>query len=235
MTSVPSAISKAISQLGDPKILRVLLKTVLLTLAVFMLAGAGLWYAIAQSLAAAKLSFGPELGALLAVVLTAVGGWILFRIVALAILQFFADEIVLAVEQKHFPEHVGRARTLAWSEELRNSLRSIGRAIAVNLASLVVAIPLFFTAIGPAIVFWAANGWLLGRELQDMVWLRHRHAPSDKPPLGKMERFALGGIVTAILAIPFVNFLGPVIGAASAAHLVHSRLASLPPGANNAA
>ena len=35
--------------------------------------------------------------------------------------------------------------------------------------------------------------------------------------------FLLGGAVTALLAIPFANFLAPVIGAAGAAHMVHRK------------
>ena len=150
-------------------------------------------------------------------------------------LQFFADEVVQAVEAKHYPASLGQAHSLTWREELGHTIRSIGRAIGVNLVALIVAVPLVLTAIGPAVVFSAANGWLLGRELQDMVWFRHRKSAQDPAPLGKLERFALGGIIAAIMIIPFINFLAPIIGAASAAHLVHGRLANASIGAQDAA
>ena len=107
--------------------------------------------------------------------------------------------------------------------------------MAVNALALIAAIPLVLTAIGPAVVFWAANAWLLGRELQDIVWLRHRQSPEEPAPLGKAERFTLGGIIAALMAIPFVNFLAPIIGAASAAHLVHGHLEQRKIGAHHAA
>ncbi len=224
MTRVPAAISRAIAQLGDPAIIRVLVKTVLITLVIFGLLGAGLWAGLSHLLADQEVAFGAELGVVVAIVLTILGAWLLFRIVALAVLQFFADEVVVAVETRHYPASLGYARSLSWREELRHSARSIGRAIGVNLLALVIAIPMLVTAIGPAIVFWAANGWLLGRELQDMIWLRHRRSAGEAPPLGGPERFALGGVIAAMMAIPFLNFLAPVIGAASAAHLVHGRM-----------
>ncbi|MXO82178.1 hypothetical protein GRI35_02160 [Altererythrobacter aestiaquae] len=224
MTRVPAAISKAIAQLGDPKIVRLLTKTIFITLVIFALLGAGMWAALSRLLINHEVTFGAELGALVAIVLTILGAWLLFRIVALAVLQFFADEVVIAVEAKHYPASLGHARSLSWQEELHHGARSIGRAIGVNLLALILAIPMLVIAIGPPIIFWAANGWLLGRELQDMIWLRHRRSIGEAAPLSGPERFAIGGAVAAMMAIPFVNFLAPVIGAASAAHLVHGRL-----------
>ena len=72
-------------------------------------------------------------------------------------------------------------------------------------------------------VFWAVNAWLLGRELVDMVWLRHRPAPGAPAPVGKAERFLLGGAIAALFMVPFANLLAPVLGAAAATHLVHGR------------
>ena len=235
MTRVPSAISRAIAQLGDPKIMRVLIKTILITLAIIVLLGAAMGIGLYRALTDASVAFSAELGGLIAILITILGGWLLFRIVAIAVLQFFADEVVQAVEAKHYPASLGQARVLGWREELSHTARSIGRALGVNLIALVVAIPMIVTAIGPAVVFWAANAWLLGRELQDMVWLRHRKSKDDPAPLGTLERLTLGGIVAGLMIIPFINFLAPIIGAASAAHLVHGRLGNAHIGAHNAA
>ena len=109
------------------------------------------------------------------------------------------------------------------AEEARIALGGAGRAILANLIALPFALALLFTAIGPAVVFWAVNAWLLGRELVDMVWLRHRPAPGAPAPVGKAERFLLGGAVAALFMVPFANLLAPVLGAAAATHLVHGR------------
>ena len=41
-------------------------------------------------------------------------------------------------------------------------------------------------------------------------------------PVGA-TRFVLGAIVVALLTIPFVNLVAPIIGAAMATHLVHRK------------
>ena len=223
MISVPAAFARALGQLADPAVLRILAKSVLLTLLVFVALGVALYYAMASMLGAAGISYGDELGALAAVLATVIGGWLLFRLVALFVLQFFAEDVVRAVEARYYPEEAGTARELPFSEALRNSLKSTGRALLVNLVALPVALVLLVTGVGTAILFWAVNAWLLGRELQDMVWLRHASGDEAGAPLGKAKRFALGGAVAALLIVPFVNLLAPVLGAASATHLVHGR------------
>lgn len=223
MGAVLTSIGKGMAQLGDPAVLRVLLKTVGLTLVVFGIVGFALYHALEAAFESAGLFAGFEATFLLTLAITAVALWLLFRIVALAILQFFADDIVQAVERKHYPAIAPLRRDLPFREEARHSLGGIARALVANGLALIVAIPLLLTAIGPAILFWAVNGWLLGRELQDMVWLRHRSTGEEVAPLGRLERFALGGAIAALMIVPFVNLLAPVIGAASATHLVHRR------------
>ena len=115
------------------------------------------------------------------------------------------------------------ARKVGLAEEARIALGAAGRAILANLIALPFALALLFTAIGPAVVFWAVNAWLLGRELVDMVWLRHRPAPGVPAPVGKAERFLLGGAIAALFMVPFANLLAPVLGAAAATHLIHGR------------
>ncbi len=224
MTHVFTALGKAFSQLGDPAFLRVIGKTIIVTLIIFAVLGFALFQLLTMGLERLGLFAGFEWTYALSVLITFVAMWLLFRILALAVLQFFADEIVQAVEARHYPDHAENAQTLPFRAELGNSLRAAGRALGANLLALLLAVPLIITGIGPAVVFWVVNAWLLGRELQDMVWLRHRTSTDHPSPLGGFERFALGGVIAALLVVPFINFLAPIIGAASAAHLVHRRM-----------
>ena len=212
MTSLPRALALSFSQLGDPAILKVLGKSLLITLAIFLLLGWGLSFGFEAALEWAGLEEGSDAGTLLAVLATLIGAWLLFRFVALFVLQFFAEEVVRAVEAKHYPEAASAARSLAF---------------LVNLVALPFAILLLVTGIGTALLFWAVNAFLLGRELQDMVWLRHRRDTAEIAPLGQGRRFLLGGAVAALLMVPFLNLLAPVLGAASATHLVHRRRATI--------
>lgn len=227
MISLPRALALSFSQLGDPAILKVLGKSLLITLAIFLLLGWGLSFGFEAALEWAGLEEGSDAGTLLAVLATLIGAWLLFRFVALFVLQFFAEEVVRAVEARHYPEAASAARSLAFHEEMQNGVRSTMRALLVNLVALPFAILLLVTGIGTALLFWAVNAFLLGRELQDMVWLRHRRDTAEIAPLGQGRRFLLGGAIAALLMVPFLNLLAPVLGAASATHLVHRRRAAL--------
>lgn len=227
MMSLPTAFARAFGQLGDRRVLAVLGKSLAVTLAVFALLAwsivAGTEYAVGRWFGAAGDTYY-----LVAGVLAVVAIWLLFRFVALAVLQFFADDVVRAVEARHYPAEAASARDLPRREEAANALRGLLRALFANAAALPLALVLVVTGVGTAIVFWAVNAWLLGRELTDMVWLRHRPAPGqsergDALPIPALTRLALGGIVAAMLLVPFLNLLAPVIGAAAATHLVHGR------------
>lgn len=218
----------ALGQLGDPRVVRVLLKSAGLALLLFALLAVPGWWGIDLLLERAGLSdasfaAAEGLRGLVALIAVLLGGWLLWRVLALAALQFFADEVVMAVEARHYPDALDRARSLGWHEELANGLRGAGRAVGYNLLALPVAVILLPTGIGPALLFGLVNAVLLGRELTDMVWVRHRHDPGAPLPLSGLQRLFLGGVVTAMLTVPFVNLLAPVLGAAAATHMVHRK------------
>ena len=224
MSAVIASLLKAIGQLGDPAILRVLAKSLLITLIIFFAFGLLLFQMIGSAAAYVGMSVGAEATYFVTLLLTILAGWLLFRIVAIAVLQFFADEIVIAIERRHYPAAAEVARKLPLHEDAINSLRGAGRALLFNSLAAPIALFLLFTAIGPAIIFWLVNAVLLGRELTDMGWLRHRRTPEQDPPVDAFERFALGGAIAALMVVPLVNLLAPIIGAAAGTHLVQARM-----------
>jgi CysZ protein len=223
-----NAFALALQQLADPALRRIWLKSLGATLLLFVVLGAALWWAADWALAwagveEARFAGAEGLRGLLAFAGALLGGWLLWRIVALAVLQFFADEVVAAVEARHYPRRAAAARKLGWREELGRGLGGAARALLWNLAAVPVALLLLVTGIGAPLVFYLVNAVLLGRELQDMVWLRHRPTPDAPVPLTRGGRLMLGGVVTALLTVPFVNFLAPFLGAAAATHLIHRK------------
>jgi uncharacterized protein involved in cysteine biosynthesis len=226
MSAVPAALAKAFGQLSDPAVLRVLGKSIGITLALFAGLGAGVYFGLAAVIE--SYGYDGEWAGVVAAVLVPVAMWLLFRIVAIAVLQFFADEIVAAVEARHYPALAAQAKPLPLRREFANSLRGLARALGYNLLALPVAGILAFTAIGPALVFLGVNAVLLGRELADMAWLRHCTSHGDGAerinPVARGERFALGAVVAGMMLVPFANLLAPVIGAAAGTHLVLRRL-----------
>ena len=224
MTSLPTSLIRGAGALAEGAVLRLFVKTIALTIAIFLALGWLGEMVVDDALAALGLATDRGASVLISALLIALAAWLLFRVVALAVLQFFADEVVTAVERRSYPAAAASARKLGITEEAKVALGGAARALVANLIALPFALLLLFTAIGPAVVFWAVNAWLLGRELVDMVWLRHRPTADAPPPVGKAERFLLGGAVAALFLVPFANLLAPVLGAAAATHLVHGRL-----------
>lgn len=214
------ALFLALGQLGDPAILRVLGKTVAITLGVFLLLGVALNVGLSALLGLVAPD-DVQTGWLLAIILSIALTWLLWRVIAVAVLQFHADEVVEAVERRHYPAALATARKLGFREELAVGLRGAKRAALINLAAVPVALALLFTGVGTPLVFWAVNAVLLGRELTELVWLRHAAGPDDPPPLGRTEQIALGGVCSAMFMVPFVNLLAPLLGAAMATHRIH--------------
>jgi uncharacterized protein involved in cysteine biosynthesis len=228
MPSVASSLLLALGQLAEPRVLWILAKSLAVTLVLVAVIAWGGWHALDWGLAWAGVDEGLFAGAgwlrqAAALALTLVGLWLVWRIVAMAVIGFFADDVVQAVEARHYPDAAARARDLPVREQFSTSLRSARRALVVNLIALPFALALLFTGVGTALLFFLVNTALVGRELEEMVWLRHRRDAADPAPVGRGERFMLGGAVTALLSLPLVNFVAPVLGAAAATHLIHRK------------
>ncbi|MFM5893355.1 MAG: EI24 domain-containing protein, partial [Novosphingobium sp.] len=175
-----SAFSLALTRLFDPRLLPIWLKSLAVTLlACAVLGGLGWW---GLSAAIDRTLGQSELGPLAAGLVMLLALWLLWRVVALAVLQFFADEVVMAIEARDYPAMAARARKLGWREELARGLGGALRALLFNLIALPIALVLLITGVGAPLVFIAVNAVLLGRELQDMVWLRHNHGADAPAP-----------------------------------------------------
>ena len=226
MEAVLVALRKAIAQLSDPKVVRVAVKSVLVTLVILIAFGGFLFAGLTWLFAWMGFDDGGYASAAAALILSVLAAWLLFRVIAVAVLQFFADEIVAAVEEAHYPEAARCAVPLPFAKDVGNSVRGIGRALGINLLALPFALILLITGIGAAVVFLLANAWLLGRELTDMTWFRHCEGNLKGNPVSQKERFLLGGAVALIMMVPIVGFIAPIIGAAAGAHLTHRTIAA---------
>ncbi|WP_404371952.1 EI24 domain-containing protein [Sphingomonas sp. MMS24-J45] len=219
-----NAFLLSLAQLGDRKIVGVFLKSFALTVALIALFGAGLWYVAERWVAA--LGWNADVGILagtVALLITFGLGWLLFRAVAVAVMGVFADDVVIAVERKHYPAALAKARDVSIARGIGLGLRSAGRAILINLALAPVYIMLLVTGVGTALLFFLVNGWLLGNDFGQMVAARHMDDAMmrDWRKTGAVDRFALGVAGTALFMVPILNLFAPVIGAAMATHLFH--------------
>ncbi|MEO9130113.1 MAG: EI24 domain-containing protein [Sphingomonas sp.] len=216
----------SVGQLGDPRIIGVFLKSLAITLLLLAALGAGLWFSAGWL--AARFGMGEGVGkvAETAALLTALGvAWLLFRVVAIGVMGVFADQVVVAVEQKHYPQALAEAQDVPLGRSIAMGLGSAARAVLINLAVSPLYLLLFFTGVGLPLLFFIVNGWLLGHDLGQMVAARHIPPSAMKGWRGSsaLQRFTLGLAGTAMFLVPILNIFAPVIGAAMATHLFHGR------------
>jgi CysZ protein len=213
-------IPLALRQLADRQTLAVLWRVLLLTLAIFVLLGGGLWWAVDRWLLQPQVGDNPHFYALAGLALTfaiLVLFWFLFRAVAMAVMGLFTDAVVDSVEADHFPAAAANATPVSWQRGLAFGIKSALRALFWNLLASPLYLLALFTGIGLPIALIAVNAPLLGRDLETMVAARHPAAE----PMPSARRWALGLTVATAFMIPVINLLAPVFGAALAVHMFH--------------
>ncbi len=215
----------ALRQLGDRRFLRVLLIGVALTLALlFAVYAAFLWLIVSVTPGAIDVPWFGEVGHLHQLLgagsLLLMIGLSVFLMVPVAAIftGLFLDDVAQAVEDRHYPglPPVPRQRL---DDALVASVNFFGVLVAVNILAL-----LLYAFVGPfaPLMFWAVNGWLLGREYFQMAATR-RLGPAGARILYRANRARImwaGLLMAAPLSVPFVNLLIPVLGAATFTHLV---------------
>ena len=225
-----AAFLQALGQLGDRRFRRVVGLGVLLSLALlfaaYILFVQAVWWLSPETVDLPVI--GPVSG-----VETFLGWASLFLMIGLSVFLmvpvasaftgFFLEDVADAVEDRHYPG-LPPATPLSLGEGLRQSANFLGVVIAVNVGAL-----LLYPFVGPGIplVFWAVNGFLLGREYFSLVALRRLPATEVKA-MRRRNRWTLwaaGTLMAAPLSIPVLNLVVPVLGVATFTHIYH-RLAS---------
>jgi CysZ protein len=214
------AILLAISGLSDRRIVLLLVKVIALTLMAFFVLGVALWFGIDWLFERYGLRDDEGLSALLAVGVMVISGWVLFRAVAVAIIWLFSDDIIDAVEDRHYVFAAAIGQRPRYTASAKMALRSVMRAVGYNLLMLPVYLLLLVTGVGTALAFLIVNGYLLGRDLEDMLVARHG---AEKAALGAIRRFVLGLAGVTVMLVPVLQLIVPVVATAAAVHMAHDK------------
>jgi len=140
--------------------------------------------------------------------------------VATAFTGFFLEDVAEMVEEAHYPG-LPAVRKLTIAESAGDTLRFLGTVIVANLIALVIY-P-FVIPFAP-FLFFALNGYLLGREYFQMASYRRmdRATAAAFYERNKFTVWAAGALMAVPLSIPLLNLVVPVVGAAAFTHLFHS-------------
>jgi CysZ protein len=147
--------------------------------------------------------------------------------VASAITSFFLEDVADAVEAKHYPTLMP-APKVGFFDALSDTALFLFVLIGANIAAL------FAYAMLPCLavpIFYALNGYLLGREYFTIAAMRREGRAGAKEMRRQFSgQIWIAGILMALpLTIPIMNLFIPILGAATFTHLYH-RLAQTQAG-----
>ena len=221
------AFSRALGQLGDGRFIRVVFLGAVLAVALLTGVYAALLWVLETFIpGTVTIPFvGPVGGidTLLSwgsVLLMLVLSVFLMVPVASAFSGLFLEDVAQAVEDRHYPDlpPVPRARL---GDTLIDTANITGLLIVVNVLALIL-----YLFAGPFIpvVFWAINGFMLGREYFTLVATR-RLGRAGAKALRKQYAgriWLAGTLMAAPLSIPLINLVIPVLGVATFTHIFHA-------------
>lgn len=145
-------------------------------------------------------------------------GFFLMAPVAAAFCGIFTERVSKAVETIHYPNAEGQP--MDFMDGLLESFALVGAMIAVAIISLILT-----PFLGPfaPVLFYGANGWLLGREFFQMVARRHLTGPQAKDMRKSYggRVMVLGAMIAVALTVPIVNIAVPLLASAAFTHLFH--------------
>ncbi|WP_347139752.1 EI24 domain-containing protein [Paracoccus sp. SSK6] len=207
-----------------PRILRLALMGIGLTILLFVLLQSALFWAI-RTFVPGDFSL-PWIGTLDvgsalswgSLALFPLMGFFLMAPVAAGFAGLFAEQVADAVEEMHYPAR--RGTSLDFLDGLLESLAVVAAVLVVAVLSLVLT-P-FLGPLAPLLLF-GANGWLLGREFFQMAARRHLdEAQATALRRANGARVTLAGVLVAVaLVVPVVNIAVPLLAAAAFTHLFH--------------
>lgn len=137
------------------------------------------------------------------------------------VVGLFIEDAIRAVEERHYPE-LGPPRRQNLRETLGVAVRFGLITVLMNLLALPVYAATFIVPLLAPTLYYAMNGYLLGREYYEMVALR-RLDPETAAELRRTHRrrlFLAGVIVAFGFSIPVVNLAMPLVAAAFMVHLL---------------
>ncbi len=209
-----ASIEKTLAQLFSRPFRSVLYRSVGLTIGLFIIIGIAAQAALAR-FAEMPYEWLGTMAAIAAGLGVVIGAVFLLAPITSLFAGLFLDEIAATVEERYYPgDPPGRELPLS---------RSMIIALKFTAVVIVVNIGVLFLLLLPGInliIFYIANGYLLGREYFEMVALRH-YSYAEVRALRQKHRlkvFLSGAVIAFLVSIPILNLLTPLFATAFMTH-----------------
>ena len=204
----------ALGQLGDPALLGVILRCVLLAAACF----AALFLAAVRIVHMALHGWAAWAADVASGIGTALLAFWLFLPVAAAIGAAFIERVAVAVERRYYP-HLPPPRGAPVISQIWDGIRLGLRVLLLNLVALIAALAV--PGLG-LVLGWAIGAYAIGRGMFVAVAMRRMSRPMAEL-LYVQHRGAvlLQGAALALASyVPAANLLVPVVSVATMVHLL---------------
>lgn len=225
-----NAAKQALGELFDPALRQVFWKSIGLTIVGLIV----IWFGLRALLEVATIPFISSyalpdwigtigiFATIAASIAIAVGLAFLIGPVSAAIAGIFLDDVADHIEAQDYPYDV-RGKPMALVPSIIMSLKFFGIVIFGNFCALLL---LLVPGVN-LIAFFAVNGYLLGREYFQFAAMRfHDERTATMLRARYSTKVVMAGfLIAGFLAIPIVNLLTPLFGAALMVHL-HKAIAA---------
>ncbi len=214
-----NAFTKAVAQLSDPRVRRPLMLSLGLTVGCYVALVIALWVGLGsiEVVQPAWLDTMLDIAGGVGAIVIAL---IFFPAIVTTFVGLFLEQVADAVEARHYPS-LTPPRDVPMTESILGALSFAGTALALNL----VALPFYvFLPAANLVLFLLLNGYLLGREYQEMVGAR-RQTSAEMRTDRRRHRTTLmlaGMAIAGMMVVPVVNLLAPLVATAFMVHVVQA-------------
>ncbi|MAI98743.1 MAG: hypothetical protein CMH67_04035 [Nisaea sp.] len=211
-----TAFSRAVTQMFDPSLRNLVLVSVAASIVLLGCLVMAIWLAL-DSLALFDIGWLNSSIEWLGKLALVLFSWMLFPSTTQLVTGFLLDKVARRVEAVYYPD-LGSPNAQPLTETLTAAVKFLLTAVALN----VLALPLYITlTVFSPVIFYALNGYLLGREYFEMVASRRLDANGVvrlKKAHG-LQIWITGAVLVFLMTVPIINLLTPVVATAAMLHI----------------
>jgi len=213
----------SILDLFDTKMRVVFLKTVSISIIVILVVALIIW-GLLDLVQIFEVNFLNKLiswaiGVILFIIASAVLGPLMIVIGGV-----YSEDIAHHVENKHYPNRVGH-RFVGVTESIKTGGRLLFKCLIVNVLLTPIYIVGGFFPIISVLIFFGVNGYLLSRELFEIVASRHLER-DDRVLFWRANRggsIFIGVTIICLSTVPLLNFISAMLGMIITTHYFQYR------------
>ena len=137
----------------------------------------------------------------------------------IVIAGIYSEDIAHRVEKKHYPNRVGH-RSVGIAESIKTGGHLLLKSLLVNTLLIPIYIVGGFFPIISVLIFFGVNGYLLSREIFEIVASRHL-GRDDRVLFWKANRkgsIFIGVLIICLSTVPLLNLISAMLGVIISTH-----------------